>query len=141
MEFLAPVITLVFYAVDAKLRGNDALDATKAFTSLAIINLVSRPAMNILGTFPRFATIMGSAKRVQKYLLEPCQDDQRRLINPDIHAGASVGSVSDDSPKVQPAIRLDGVFLRPTSSADICLQDLDISMSPGTLNIICGPVG
>ena len=147
MGFLAPVVTLVFYAVDAKLRGQDALDATKAFTSLAIIGLVSGPAMNLLNTFPQFATINGSAKRIQKYMLEPSRDDRRLLIESHLskvrdnsHASADLNG-SKTSSNIHPAVVLDGVSLRPASSADLCLQGLNVQMAQGSLNVICGAVG
>lgn len=113
------------YAVDAHLRGKESLDASTAFTSIAIITLVTIPANVILALVPQFATAYSCAARIQSYLLAPSRDDKRTLL----------------SAQTSPAIVFTDVSLRPAATADICLDKLNFGLAKGSLNVVCGPVG
>lgn len=67
---LAAAVTFITYAV--KGRGDDAqsLDVSQAFTSLALISLVTTPANELLSAVPFTASCLGSLNRIQKYLIE-----------------------------------------------------------------------
>jgi len=132
--------------VDAHLRGKDSLDPTIAFTSIAIITLVTSPANMLLAVFPQFASVYGCATRIQKYLLEPSRDDKRILLEPDLsvsdlngngHAGKNGKPTIDKSLSVI----IEDVVLRPAAAADICLDGLSLQLKKGSLNVICGAVG
>ncbi|CEJ87424.1 hypothetical protein VHEMI04411 [[Torrubiella] hemipterigena] len=129
ISILTPVVTLVAYAVDAHLRGKESLDASTAFTSIAIITLVTIPANVILALVPQFATAYSCAARIQGYLLAPSKDDKRTLL----------GSPTSTEPT--PAIVFTDVSLRPAATADICLKKVNISFKKGSLNVVCGLVG
>lgn len=117
------------YAVDAYLRGKESLDANTAFTSIAIITLVTIPANFILALLPQIATAHGCASRTQGYLLGPSMEDKRMLLQPRVPDQAT------------PAIVFTDVALRPAVKADICLKALSFECARRSLNIICGPVG
>lgn len=133
-------MTLIFYAVDAHLRGKDYLDPTKTFTSIAIITLVTTPANSLFAAFPQFSSIYGCAIRIQKYLLEPSRDDKRILLLQTSNSESSEnGNASkNDEPF---AVVLEDVALRPAATADICLNSLSFQLKKGSLNVICGAVG
>jgi ATP-binding cassette subfamily C (CFTR/MRP) protein 1 len=145
---LSPTVTLICYAVDAHLRGKGSLDPTTAFTAIATISLVTTPANSLLGAFPVFASIYGCATRIQNYLLKPSRDDRRILLEP--HSGVSATNGdghasglnnSERTIKVNLAVLIEDVVLRPASAADICLDGLSVQMRKGSLNVICGAVG
>jgi ATP-binding cassette subfamily C (CFTR/MRP) protein 1 len=137
---------LIFYAVDAHLRGKDSLDPTKAFTSIAIITLVTSPANYLLAVFPQFGSVYGCASRIQKYLLEPSRDDQRILLE-GVSGSQEDGQARENSVSGEPtmdssmAVIIDDVVLRPAVAADICLDQVSVQMKKGSLNVICGAVG
>jgi len=142
-------VTLIFYAVDAHLRGKDSLDPTIAFTSIAIITLVTSPANMLLAVFPQFASVYGCATRIQKYLLEPSRDDKRILLEPDLsvsdsnrneHAGEN-GVNGKPTIDQSVSVIIEDVVLRPAATADICLDGLSVQLKKGSLNVICGAVG
>ncbi|RFU34159.1 hypothetical protein B7463_g2169, partial [Scytalidium lignicola] len=146
---LAPVVTLIVYAVDAHLRGKDSLDPTTAFTSIAIITLVTTPANMLLLVFPQFASIYGCAARIQKYLLEPSRDDKRILLEPHSSISGPSGNghagenVVNGKPAVDKslAVIIEDVVLRPAAAADICLSGVSAQLNKSSLNVICGAIG
>lgn len=149
IEILAPVMTLIFYAIDAHIRGNDSLDPTTVFTSVAIITLVTTPANRLFEAFPHFASLYGCASRIQSYLLEPSRVDKRVLLEP--HSSFSFSSTSRHADENGTngkstgdhslAVVIEDVVLRPTAAADICLDGLSAKLNKGSLTIICGAVG
>lgn len=139
---------MVLYAVDAKLRGQTALDPAKAFTAVSIISLVTIPANALLATFPQFGSILGTIRRIQKYLLEPYREDKRQMIVPSPERTTQIGGSHDQNQRPDTsaehsstAVSLDDVTLRPATTAKICLEDVTIRMTKGSLNAICGAVG
>ncbi|KAK9424895.1 putative ABC transporter [Seiridium unicorne] len=146
---LAPAVTLTFYAADAYLRGKESLDPTTAFTTIAIITLVTTPPNILLALFPQVAAVYGCASRVQNYLLEPSRDDKRGLLTPNSRPSGSIGNgqtnvnLLDRQPAVDksPAVILVDVVIRPAVTADICLDRISVQLNRGSLCIICGAVG
>lgn len=131
IAILTPVATLLAYAINAHLRGQESLDATTAFTLVATITLVTVPANVILALVPQFATAYTCAARIQGYLLQPSRDDKRVLAE---------SSQSLDSVRT-PAIIFTDVTLRPAPRAQVGLQQMNFSLGRGLLSIICGPTG
>ncbi|KAK0717286.1 P-loop containing nucleoside triphosphate hydrolase protein [Lasiosphaeria miniovina] len=76
-----PAITLVVYAIQAQLRGERSIDVNMAFTSLAIIELVTSPTNELLSILPEGASILVAFGRIQTYLLGPSREDKRALFN------------------------------------------------------------
>ncbi|KAG9247609.1 putative multidrug resistance protein [Calycina marina] len=146
---LVPVVTIIFYAVDAHVRGTGSLDTTKAFTAVAIITLVTLPANQLLVQFPQLMSIYGCATRVQNYLLEPARDDTRVLIkSPSSSSIVHGNGYSDQNGQIDKtdtddslAVIVDSLVLRPAAKADICLENLSVKLKAGSFNIICGAVG
>jgi ATP-binding cassette, subfamily C (CFTR/MRP), member 1 len=146
---LAPVVTLIAYAVNAHLQGKDSLDPTTVFTSVAIINLIVTPSVMLLAVFPQVANLYGCATRIQKYLLEPSRDDKRILLEPYSSVSYSSGNqhTRENGVSGKPtidkslAVIIEDVVLRPAAEADICLDRLNLQLNKGSLNVICGAVG
>lgn len=135
--------------MDARLRGKDSLDPATAFTSIAIITLVTHPASFLLSFFPQFSSLYGCATRIQKYLLEPSRDDKRVLLSSDftvsdstIDADAGTTGLNGNHTIDQNlAVIFEDVVLRPAATADICLEGLRVRLKKGSLIAICGAVG
>ena len=141
-------MTLISYAVNAHLRGKGSLDPSTAFTSIAVITLVTTPAINLLALYPQFASVYASAARIQKYLLEPSREDNRILLEPHSRVSNSNENIlaSESEPNGTPfdkslAVIIEDVVLRPSTEADVCLTGLNVQLKKGSLNVICGAVG
>ncbi|KAI1382387.1 ABC transporter [Hypoxylon crocopeplum] len=72
----APVLTLVLYAILAKVRGGE-LDTETAFTTIAILGMITHPANMVMTIIPRAIASFASFERIQSFLLEPSRIDHR----------------------------------------------------------------
>jgi hypothetical protein len=94
----APTVTFIAFAVQAKVRGSDALNMTQAFTSLALIVLVSEPAAKFLRAVPTLTASLGCFERVQEYLLSASREDGRSLWLTFNHRPATVTPTARNIP-------------------------------------------
>ena len=99
------------YAVQAYLRGIGSLTVTQAFTSLALITLLSTPASRLLGAFPVVMASNGSIERIQTFLLIPLRNDAR--LKP--------GDLADD--QSLPSSTAEGIPLQRLRSTRSILSD------------------
>ncbi|PYI11439.1 putative multidrug resistance protein [Aspergillus sclerotiicarbonarius CBS 121057] len=139
---LAPVLTLVIYAIQAKLRGQDGLDTNTAFTSIAIITYVTQPINTVLLQVPFVLSALTGFDRVQKYLLNQSHQDRRVLID----AGAQVAEYNEDREdhpaQNRPlAIQIQEATIRPAPDAEPVLEGINVSIHQGSLVFCAGAVG
>ena len=149
-------MTFIAFAIQAKLRGSDSLSTNQAFTSLAIIFLVSSPASLLLSAIPVCAASMGCFDRIQKFLLAPTWADQRRFLNK--RAGAALETLRIPKPSIDAGIELqhmqpsqsapdglvvllDRITLRPSPTSDPVLQSFSLDLKVATTTLVVGPVG
>jgi len=135
LYLFSPSITLVAYAIQAQVRGAKSIDVNMAFTSLAIINLVSSPASMLVDTATQAASILAALDRIQKYLLSPDREDRREFLSKQYTNG---GTALPGDPV---AINVDHVTIRPASTADPVLRDISTALKKGHLVIVSGAVG
>ncbi|KAF3000471.1 hypothetical protein E8E14_000532 [Neopestalotiopsis sp. 37M] len=142
LSLFSPAITLIIYAVQAQLRGVKSIDVSMAFTSLAIIDIVTTPANILLSILPEAASVIAAFDRIQSYLLSPDREDKRELLDTkctDYDSESNEGAAS--VPLDQIAIRLDDVTIRPSSTAAPVLRNISTVIKKGNLVIISGAVG
>jgi len=151
---LAPAATFGIYAIQAAIRGTEPLDTVQAFTSLALISLVSHPASRLLSAIPNTAASIGCFDRIQEFLLAESHGESRQI--------AAEGYSSSNVPLLMPrsqaltptsisgttirmkesrAIIFQKATIRPSKTADFVLKDVDLSIEKGQLAIISGAVG
>ncbi|KAF7874004.1 hypothetical protein EAF04_002676 [Stromatinia cepivora] len=53
---LAPAVTFIVYAIKARVTNSSPLNTSQVFTSLALINLVTTPALELITSFPLAAS-------------------------------------------------------------------------------------
>ena len=116
------------YAVQAQIRGKQALDVETVFTALTIIDIVCTPANTLLGVIPEAASLLAALDRLQKYLLLPDREDKRLSLDS--------GYASSDI-----AVRIDGATVRPAPTADPVLKNITASLPRGRLVVVSGAVG
>jgi len=157
LTIFSPAVTLIIYAIQAEIRGAKSVDVNMAFTSLAIIGMVTSPANAILVMIAHAASSIASWDRIQKYLTSPDREDKREILEKytsrsSRHLNSKKPSYSFDSSRKysEPndgrdldniAIVIDGATIRPAFTADPVLLDIKSVMKQGTLIILSGAVG
>jgi ATP-binding cassette subfamily C (CFTR/MRP) protein 1 len=107
------------------------LSPSQAFTSLAIINLLTTPAAKLLGSFPMVAAALGCLQRIEDFLHTETLDDQRVSSN---SSAISVKSL----PKT--VIEVTDVVLA-TTTEDLNKQGITFHSEKGSVKMVLGPVG
>ncbi|KAG4221557.1 hypothetical protein PC116_g29967 [Phytophthora cactorum] len=129
-----PVITLVLYAILAKLSGTK-LDTETAFTTIAILSMVTHPANMVMTIVPRVIASFASFERIQSFLLEPPRQDYRiEIVNS--HTTPESFSPADNAhPTSHPALSVVGVSFGETRSV---LSNITLTIQKGSIVICSG---
>jgi ABC-type bacteriocin/lantibiotic exporter with double-glycine peptidase domain len=122
------LIVFAIFAAQASLGHAPPLTTARAFTSLALIQLVSGPSAKILQLFPALTQGLGCVQRVGDYLKVQSQPewrtfDSEKVIDDDVAITVSdilLGISTEDLPKTSP---------------------ISFSCRAGTITLIKGPVG
>lgn len=114
-----------------------------AFTSLAIIDIVSTPANTLLGILPEAASVIAAFDRIQTYLLNPDREDKREILDnryarndSNSHATSTSGDTLGRT-----AIHINHATIRPAWTADPVLRNISTSWKEGDLVVVSGAVG
>lgn len=132
LGIFSPAITLVLFAILANLNGQ-TLDTETAFTTVAILSMVTHPANMIMTIIPQVIASVADFERIQQYLLEPVRRDKRILLQetPKI----------DDTAAPTVAMCIEKVAVQNPSSSQLILRDVDFIVNKGSTVICSGPVG
>lgn len=159
LTIFSPAITLILYALQAELRGAKSVDVGIAFTSLAIITMVTSPANTILIMMAHAASAIASFDRIQEYLCIPDQEDLRincskssagddssdsRFSTPDRAHNVFPGTArprrkhaNDDDP----VVIVNDAIIRPAPTTGPILLNINITIRRGSFVIFSGAVG
>ncbi|MCJ1309562.1 hypothetical protein MMC25_003222 [Agyrium rufum] len=145
---MGPLLIFIIYAGQSAAEGASKLSTAQAFTSLAILSLLSAPAAELLLSIPQLASGTGSLGRIEKFLLSAVRQDRRssdKIANPTREQAKGNGDIElQQLPKIQDtsiAVAVDGVSLRPSPTAPTVLQDIAFESKKASLTMIIGPVG
>ncbi|KAK0620994.1 P-loop containing nucleoside triphosphate hydrolase protein [Immersiella caudata] len=130
LGIFSPIITFVLYVIVSSWNGS-ALDPETAFTTTALLGLVTHPANMIMTIIPQAVGSLAAFQRIQDYLLQPPRNDQRLELR---HGEAS----RTDTPQ---AIRVQNATIQPTLSAPSILKEISFVVNPGSIVTCAGPVG
>ncbi|KAI0888407.1 P-loop containing nucleoside triphosphate hydrolase protein [Annulohypoxylon maeteangense] len=113
-----------------------SMDATKLFTSLSYLLLMSNPLKNLLETLPLMAAAVACLSRIEKYLKSEERDDYRVF---------TAGSIRDtektplDQSDKSPVVTIkNGSFGWKINN--MVLKNLDIEIPRGSLTMVVGPI-
>lgn len=128
LGIFSPILTFVLFALLAH-YNNSALDTETAFTTTALLGLVTHPANMIMTIIPQAIGSLAAFERIQMYLLQPPRLDQRLTPPPK----------SQDSP----AIQMEDVTIQGnvTPSMPPILRNVHLVVDKGATVIVSGPVG
>jgi ATP-binding cassette subfamily C (CFTR/MRP) protein 1 len=133
LGIFTPAITLCLYAVIARLSGS-ALDVETAFTTTAILMLVTHPANMLMTIIPQAVAALTSFERIQNYLLESSREDQRLEIRSSTTTASSFTDVTS-------AVKLANLRIDAPNTNEAILQDIDLVIATSTVTAISGRIG
>ncbi|RKL41261.1 hypothetical protein BFJ72_g5688 [Fusarium proliferatum] len=116
---LTPVVVIMSAIYWTKADGG--LSVAEAFTSLSLISVVTQPLVMILVSLMQIAGVVGGSGRIQAFLLLDEQLAAKEAVDVD---AVTIQNVSVQTP--------DGNSL---------LTNINLQISPGTLNMLVGRVG
>jgi ATP-binding cassette subfamily C (CFTR/MRP) protein 1 len=139
-----PLATFVLFAVSS---NSGSLTASKTFSSLAIISLLTTPASEFLQNLPLVAMATSGLQRIQAFLLASPHIDGR-LHNTEAGNPLEV-PINEGSFELQDlanvassdAIVVDKLCVRPGANAPVALHDISFRAPKGSLTMIIGMVG
>lgn len=147
---MTPAATFAVYAIQASLRGAESLNTVQAFTSLALIRLVSDPASRLLHAVPNTARSIGSFDRIQAFLLTEKRRDSRLELKAKRQLFPSNGlslrhrdcDLTDgEEGSLHPVVKVANAQIRPSKGLGFTLRDVNLSIMAGQIVIMLGPVG
>ena len=145
----APCVALMALTL---INGGSALNPTVAFTTLSLVALLTDPMQNLIHAVPTFQTTLASLDRIQAFLilksdvahdvqsreiqesLHPNQDDSVEMNDRSVHRASS--GIDRDL-----AFRIESGTARVGEERKLVLENINIALNFGTLNLIVGPVG
>ncbi|CRG88497.1 hypothetical protein PISL3812_05528 [Talaromyces islandicus] len=137
---IAPILTMVLFTL---IHGSNALSSSITFTSLSLISLLTIPIQEIIFAVPRSITAIASIDRIEAFLL---LDGGKFTLSTDSplmrqHEVDGVELAAVVALTDHPSLRLEGVTVRLGNENKTILNEISLTIFPGTLNFIVGPVG
>lgn len=120
----------MLFALIARVKGS-ALDAETAFTTTALLGLVTHPANMIMTIVPQAIASLAAFERIQSYLLQPPLHDQRRDLK--VEDGAAIRSSA--------AIIMEDVDIQPDQKTPPILSKISITVNRASVVVCSGPTG
>ncbi|KAF5626828.1 drug facilitator PEP5 [Fusarium tjaetaba] len=127
LGIFSPILTFVIFVLYANLRGS-TLDAETAFTTTALLGLVTHPANMIMTIVPRAIGSLAAFGRIQDYLVRPGRADERLLLR----------RKDDDALS---AICFEAITVQSHSSSRPILENINFTVNQGSVFICAGAVG
>lgn len=131
LGMFAPVLTLTLFAISAEIQGYQ-LDARTAFTTTALLIMITHPANMVMTIIPRATASFSSFERIQGYLLEPViHPRQYHCPSPNSSAEGMFGQNIQEA-NLPLAITIEHVSVGP-------LSNISLSIQKGSLVVLSGP--
>ncbi|THY47850.1 hypothetical protein D6C97_07847 [Aureobasidium pullulans] len=132
LGLFTPPITVILFAA----FGKSKLDAETAYTTLAILVMVTHPANMVMTIVPRAIASLASFQRIQDFISKPHYQDLRLRLRQ--REGATLDDCSRAS---QPAIELKNVDFRLADATNAVLENISLRIDQGSIVICTGPTG
>ncbi|KAK2028383.1 ABC transporter [Colletotrichum zoysiae] len=130
LGIFTPIITFVLFVLVAQINGS-VLDTETAFTTTAILGLVTHPANMVMSIVPQAIGSLAAFERIQLYLLQLPRQDQRQYLKETDNATTNMSA----------AIAMDNVDIRPDPKAPLILTKVSIVVNRASLVVCSGPTG
>ncbi len=136
LGIFTPVLTIILYATLPVFGHAGSLDVETAFTTVAILTLVTHPANMVMTLVPRGIAFLAGFDRIQTYLLSSAKEDGRLV--------SRVTTLPNDAfhrPSTGSAIRLEDVTIRLGREHRSVLENLTFDIQRQWTAVCAGPVG
>lgn len=107
------------------------LDTETAFTTIAILSMITLPANMIMTIVPRVVAAFAAFERIQAFLLQPILQDKRQVFSESIQNVL----LWDQS---KPAVQIQDLRI---GREQLVLQNINIEIGTGSFTILSGPTG
>ncbi|KFY68700.1 hypothetical protein V496_00844 [Pseudogymnoascus sp. VKM F-4515 (FW-2607)] len=137
LGIFSPAVTLAIFAVIAGVHGR-SLDTETAFTTMAILSMVTHPANMVMTIVPRAVGAFAGFDRIQSFLIQPSLHNFRGRLPKATSNNSSWDPTSGQLTQPSPAILLQQLSI---GDKQLILKDVNLGVAPGSMVIISGPVG
>ncbi|KAF5228301.1 hypothetical protein FAUST_11176 [Fusarium austroamericanum] len=161
---LGPFVTFALYAIILRINDDSNFTASKAFTSLSLINIIAAPISVLIQSLPSFAAGLSSLSRIENFVSSTTPLDGKRLQDEKMSLnkrcvylrgpGADLSMEDQELDRLEPSISSYYTSQRTFENSIIVRQakfgwkaDSDVinscnfEIQDGALTVIMGPVG
>ncbi|KAI0129811.1 putative ABC transporter [Xylariales sp. AK1849] len=135
LGIFSPAITLVIFALISGMTGR-SLDTETAFTTTAILGMVTHPANMVMTIIPRAVAAFSGFERIQSFLLRPSLRDTRGILPrttlDELSRGPSTGQLTASSPSIQ-------IRNLKIGHQRLILEGVDVGIAASSFVIVSGP--
>ncbi|SMR46888.1 unnamed protein product [Zymoseptoria tritici ST99CH_3D1] len=132
--FSMPFTLMMFTLIN----GGDTLTTSRAFTTLALVALLTGPTQNLIHAIPSAQTALASFERIQNFLV--LEDGVYSQSLHDEGDEPSEEGIQLASKATRTKVQLDKACFEMGTGREI-LRDISLTLPPQTLTILSGPVG
>ncbi len=136
VQVFTPVIIIAAAVFWTSRQADERLSVAKAFTSLAIVTLVSSPLALLVHVRSTVAASLGCFSRIQKFLLLDGRTDDGTFVRQSDHPPGDI----ELHPYSLPAIELRGASFK-AGNGTVLLEEADLCVKGGSCHMVTGPVG
>ncbi|GKT70576.1 ATP-binding cassette containing protein [Colletotrichum tofieldiae] len=130
LGIFSPIVTFVAFVLIASWNGS-TLDTETAFTTTALLGLVTHPANMIMSIIPQAIGSLAAFERIQEYLLQSPRHDQRLALE----------RVEDSTTDASQAISIRDLTIQTTATLPPLLRNINVVIKKGSVVVCSGPVG
>ncbi|OJJ66207.1 hypothetical protein ASPBRDRAFT_49106 [Aspergillus brasiliensis CBS 101740] len=146
-QMCAALVTFAAFVIRAKIDHSETLSTVQAFTSLAIISLITSPALQLLASIPAITAALGAFDRIHKFLISPIGSSPSEGdldTEPDIStSNGSAVELKVLAPKASDhaVLTMTDAYIRPATGSAFSLEGINLAVKAGSITMITGPVG
>lgn len=158
------LVTFAAFVIRSRVDGSNPLSVAQAFTSLAIINLITTPALQLLASIPALTAATAAFDRVYGFLICSTKEARGDHMSKESSLGTAQGDGKSDQtsavgiemnpldfqkhaltssfiPSEEAIVTVLEAHIRPAPSSKFQLQNINFTIRPGCFTILTGPVG
>ncbi|RAH84629.1 putative ABC transporter [Aspergillus japonicus CBS 114.51] len=137
LGIFSPAITVVIYALIAVARGG-MLDTETAFTTMAILSMVTHPANMVMTIVPRAVAAFAGFERIQAFLLREDLPFNRAILAKGTHDRFSGDRVTGEISEPADLIQISQLRIGDEHPV---LESITLDIAKGSFVIVSGPTG
>ncbi|KAK6075818.1 ABC transporter [Seiridium cupressi] len=146
---LAPIVTFALYVGISNAKNDNTLLASRAFTSLSLISLLTASALTFIQSIPSMIQCFACFERIQEYCRQPASPFAAQEHLP-THSNLSREKkqiqlhqleMASDSKSSSPLISFSNQGFSWSNSGPAILKCLNLEIQPKRITVIVGPTG